>query len=149
MSPVPGFSQHLVERKCLDRAFSAFQGLYITIFGLFEQRSFELPSSNAGRPRSSHGSFQNEMYERLTFFLGPTWERYQHGSIKYTIRTGSNSGESFDICRYFSFFMWQFWYRIFSRGSIYDLAFKPDGSQLIVAAGNRVLVISNSCFADF
>ena len=78
--------------------------LYITIFGLFEQRSFELPSSNAGRPRSSHGSFQNEMYERLTFFLGPTWERYQHGSIKYTIRTGSNSGESFDICRYFSFF---------------------------------------------
>lgn len=24
--------------------------------------------------------------------------------------------------------------------SIYDLCFKPDGSQLIVAAGNRVLV---------
>lgn len=31
---------------------------------------------------------------------------------------------------------------IFSRCSIYDLAFKPDGSQLIVAAGNRVLVIN-------
>lgn len=27
-----------------------------------------------------------------------------------------------------------------SFSSIYDLCFKPDGSQLIVAAGNRVLV---------
>ena len=37
----------------------------------------------------------------------------------------------------------QFWYEIFSRCSIYDLAFKPDGSQLIVAAGNRVLVTTD------
>lgn len=28
--------------------------------------------------------------------------------------------------------------------SIYDLAFKPDGSQLIVAAGNKVLVYDPS-----
>ncbi|KAK7146643.1 hypothetical protein R3I93_014184 [Phoxinus phoxinus] len=31
---------------------------------------------------------------------------------------------------------------------IYDLAFRPDGSQLIVAAGNRVLV-TNLCKHTF
>ena len=79
--------------------------------------------------------------EKFYVFLRGKWERYQHGSIKSTTRTELSSGKNYYICIHRSFILCQFWSRIFSHGSIYDLAFKPDGSQLIVAAGNRVLVI--------
>ena len=79
--------------------------------------------------------------EKFYVFLRGKWERYQHGSIKSTTRIELSSGKNYYICIHRSFILCQFWSRIFSHGSIYDLAFKPDGSQLIVAAGNRVLVI--------
>lgn len=41
------------------------------------------------------------------------------------------------------------WFVCLFPFSIYDLAFKPDGTQLIIAAGNRLLVGKPSCPLSF